>query len=162
VLNVILFNIWMLIACGYALARGGAPERIVAVAFLVGVGLTVLVQSELAGRFQSVEVGILVVDIAFLAIVVAVALLANRYWPLWVVALQTITVAVHGVKAYVPHLDAWMYHVVVSRLAWVILALLVIGTWRHRTRLRRNGTDSSWSRSSRRSEQDLPSATPIG
>ena len=143
---VYLFNAALLAACLYALWAGGAPERATALVFIVAAALSYVVPYQ---RFHAVELPLLLVDICALAALTAIALIANRYWTLYVAAIQLLTVAIHAVKAYEPALAFWMYNGVSSRLAYPLLILLAVGVARHRERLVRQGRDRPWSISHR-------------
>ena len=88
---------------------------------------------------------LLAIDIVTLLALVAIALTANRYWPLYVAALQLLTIAIHGVKAYDAQLPQWMYISANGKLAYPTLILLVAGVVRHRKRLGEWGRDPDWS-----------------
>lgn len=147
--HIVLFNSLLILCCGYALIRGGVPERIVAAIFLcAGPATYVALWAQPEQAFQSVEMTVLLIDTAMLVALVALAISANRYWPIWIASLQSIIVAVHGVKAFDPTLVAWTYAVASGKLAYPQLALLALGTWRHRRRQTETGTDNSWISSS--------------
>src|SRR5687767_1986198 len=97
-LPVQIYYAILLPCCLYALLRGGEPERIGAAIFAIASILTTVALSAPSSRYQWVEVGALAVDVAMLVAVVALALRANRFWPLWVAALQAIGTAGHAVK----------------------------------------------------------------
>ncbi len=136
------------LCCGYALLRGGAPERIGAAIIIVGSLLTVALGSAWADRFEYVEVGIFLVDVVVLIAFVALAVLADRYWPLWVSALQAIGVLAHVARALEPNLMPWAYGVALAMGVYPMLLLLALGTWRHRSRMAVERADPSWLRSS--------------
>jgi hypothetical protein len=131
----------------YGLSRGGGPERAVAVLLLGAALATLLVQSAPPVRFNDVEIGVLVVDALLFAGLLAVSLRAERYWPLWMTALQGVAVAGHGARAVNPHVIPWAYAVLLAFWGYPIVALLGIATWRHQRRLRKFGTERSWTRS---------------
>ena len=144
-IHILIYYAAALASCWFAVRYGGVPERIVAVAFLLAaVGSSALA---FAGRpaFRSVDGALLSVDLALLAGLVAVALFANRFWPIWISALHLLAIAVHGVRAYDPSLVPWMYAAAISKIAYPMLALLVAGTERHRRRRSRHGVDPDWS-----------------
>jgi hypothetical protein len=151
VVKFILFNILLLGCWLYALLRGGGPERAVATGVLVGSILTALVATDPAHRFRSVELGIFLVDVVALIAFVIVALRAERFWPLWVAALQAIGTAGHAVKLADPHVIRWGYAFVLAFWSYPMLFLIIFGTWRHQKRLKLRGADKSWSSSSGRS-----------
>ncbi|HZG08257.1 MAG TPA: hypothetical protein VEZ70_04660 [Allosphingosinicella sp.] len=142
----------LLFACSaYALLHGGKPERIGAAILGVGSIATFLVVSAPAARFGSVELGILFVDVAALAGFLALALRAERLWPLWLTALHAIGTAAHVVKLVAPDVIPWAYAFALAFWSYPMLLLLVLGTWQHRKRLARHGADKSWSTFSSRS-----------
>ena len=131
----------------YALLRGGGPERVVALVLLAGILATWLAASAPPVRFNDIEVGVLIVDgIVFVALL-AVAMRAERYWPLWMTALQGVAIAGHGAKAVNPHVIPWAYAVMMAFWGYPIVALLGIATWRHQRREKNFGTERSWTRS---------------
>lgn len=133
----------------YAWFKGGSPERLGATIILVGSLLSIALLSSPGGRFRSVEFGIFLVDVACLLAFLALALRADRFWPLWVTALQAVGIAGHAVKLVDPGTIPLAYAFVMALWSYPMLLLIVAGTWRHQQRLMRFGTDRSWSSSSR-------------
>lgn len=159
--HIFLFNTLLILCCGYALWRGGAPERIVAAIFLcAGPATYVVLWAEPETAYLDVEMAVLSIDTAMLVGLVGLASTANRYWPIWIASLQTVIVAVHGVKAFDPTLVAWTYAVASGKLAYPQLALLALGTWRHRRRQSESGVDRSWAVFSRPSPGTPPTRRP--
>jgi hypothetical protein len=148
--KLVFFYLLLLVCCGYALLRGGGPERIGAAIYAIGTGLTVLARSEAARRYGSVEFGALVVDVAALVAFLVLALFARRLWPLWMTAFQLIGTAAHFAKLADPEMIRWAYAFLLGVWSYPMLLLLALGTFNHRRRLKRNGTDPSWSTSSAR------------
>lgn len=136
--------------CIYAWWKGGGPERIGAAIFAIGTILTHIAAAAPPIRFHSVEQGILIVDIvAFLAFLL-LALCAHRFWTLWVTALLGVAIVGHLAMLLSPGVLPWAYRVALSAWSYPILALIAIGTALHQSRLKRFGTDRSWSTSWRR------------
>ena len=152
----LVFVCWL-----YAMLRGGAPEQVGVTILGVGSILTVLVVSGPSSRFGSVEVGIFLVDVAALVAFLILALRAERFWPLWITALQAIGTAGHAVKLLDPAVMRWGYAFALAVWSYPMLLLLVLGTWNHRKRLIRFGADPSWSSFSGRSAR-RPRAGPTG
>ncbi|MEA3031701.1 MAG: hypothetical protein QOG13_3026 [Sphingomonadales bacterium] len=148
-------------ACGYALWRGGAPERAVAACFLVAGLATPLLDLPQVQRFYSVAIGVFAIDLLLLAALLAIALRADRFWPMLVASLQAIIIIAHLVKFANPELIRRAYAMMIALWTYPQLLLLVAGTVRHRRRLRRNGTDSSWKGSSAHSTKKRQSAGPM-
>src|SRR3569623_2118754 len=145
-LRVAFFFLSLVLVLGYTLWRGGGPERSVAVLLLLAAAATILARP-VGPNFIDVEIGVLLVDIVLFLGLLAVAIQAERFWPLWMTALQGIVVAGHGAKAVNPHVVPWAYGALLAFWAYPMLALLAVATWRHRQRLKRFGTARSWTRS---------------
>jgi hypothetical protein len=145
----------LIACCTYAGLRGAAPERIGAAILATGSVLTYAVPSSNAIDYTSVEVGIFLVDVATALAFITLALLANRYWPLWVAALQIIGTAGHAVKLADPETIRRAYAFALIFWSYPMLLLIALGTWRHQQRLARSGADRSWSSFSGRSAPPL-------
>lgn len=153
--NVLLFGCWF-----YSLARGGGPERVASTVFVVGSIVTALVANEAAARFRSIEIGILAVDVAALAAFLAIALCAERLWPLWLTALQLIGTAAHLARVTDSAMIPWGYAFALAFWSYPMLLLIILGTWNHQKRLARTGVDRSWSSFSGRSTAGRRSGPP--
>ena len=151
-LNSVVFAVLLLASCLYALRRGGAPERIGAVVYLLAAFGTLAVVSNPAGRYAAVEVGIVVIDLLMLAALFTLALRAERFWPIWATGIHIIAAAGHAIKLAEPELMRWAYAFVLAFWSYPMLLILVIGTRGHQARLKRAGVDPSWSRFSGPSE----------
>jgi hypothetical protein len=139
------FDAALLATTGYALWRGGSPERCTALAFIAAVIFTRVAVSSAQSRFSSVEVGIFCVDVVMLFGLTAIALRAERFWTLWVAALQLIGAAGHAVKLVDPTLIRWAYAFALAFWSYPMMLVLAVGTWNHQRRLARDGVDKSWS-----------------
>src|ERR687889_1233199 len=98
-MSPILYWTLLILTCGYALYRGGRHERLVAVTCIVATIATIAVNSPLNRMYADVEQGALLVDLAVLGAFVAIALVSDRFWPLWVAGLQLTTSIAHLLKA---------------------------------------------------------------
>lgn len=147
-LRIALFNLLLLVSCGYASWRGGAPERIGAGIFVLAAVLTIFAVSPYASRFHHLEHGLVAVDVAVFAAFFALSLASERFWPLWIASLQLIAVGTHLVRLIAPDLIPRAYSEIVTFWAYPMLLLLIVATRRHEWRLSRYGRDASWKRSS--------------
>lgn len=143
--NVLVYLTLLALCWAYSLGRGGAPEKIGATILVVGSLLTAAAIDDGRGSFQGVEVGVVLIDILCSLAFVALALRADRFWPLWIAALQVGGTAGHAVKFIDPHIVPRAYAFMLAAWAYPMLVLLFAGTWRHRRRLARFGVDKSWS-----------------
>jgi hypothetical protein len=142
--NVLIFLTCLAACCSYALWRGGAPERIGAIIFIMATTLTVAAATSLRPAFRSLEAGILVVDTVVFVAFLLLALRSRRFWPLWMTGLQAVQVAGHAAQLASPEMMPWAYSVAQGIWSYPMMALLVAGTWRHQTRLGLKGPDTPW------------------
>jgi hypothetical protein len=156
----VYFVALMLACCGYAFAAGGAPERIGAAIFLIGSLLTYAAVMTSAIHYRGVELGVLAVDVASFLAFVALALRANRHWPLWVSALVGVGLVGHLAMLLRPQVIPWAYAVILTIWSYPMLLILAAGTRAHQLRIRRNGADPSWTRSSAPPGPPTPPAGP--
>jgi hypothetical protein len=134
----------------YALWAGGGPERIGAAAYFVSAAATFLIMSSRSQDWLNLEVGVFIVDVVTFLAFVAIALRADRFWPLWVSAFLGLGVLGHLGRMVGPDVLWWAYAVVLTIWSYPILAILALGTLLHRRRLARHGVDRSWVSSSGR------------
>lgn len=111
-----IWFVFMILTCGYALWRGGGPERLVSVACIVA-----WLASALTYNYQSwvdPQWVVLGVDIALLTLLLALAASTNRNWTLFSAAFQLLAVVIHVAiivdpevrgRPYVQGLVIWSY-----------------------------------------------------
>ncbi|HSX56568.1 MAG TPA: hypothetical protein VLG14_14780 [Sphingomonas sp.] len=157
--QAVIYYALLSLACGFALWRGGGPERVVALLFVVASIASDNAYAIGQDKYLSVEVGVLAIDLTLLACLVAVMLLANRFWPIAMVSLHGLGVVAHWVRAQEAGMIPPTYNALLSLWSYPMLLILVVATIRHRRRRRRHGADRSWRRSSRRPASS-PGATP--
>jgi hypothetical protein len=122
--RLILYHALLFGACGYALIRGKADARIVALVFLIGNFATTLLRSHVADTYSAVETKILVVDIlGFLGFTYA-AMISDRFWPMWVSGLQLTTSMGHVLKAMDANLLPLAYAAALRFWSYPILIIL--------------------------------------
>ena len=144
--RVWLFYAIQIAASGYAILKGGAPERLTGLALLLAAGSTGLIQRTIPALFSGLEVGVMLVDLTLLAVMTVITLKADRFWPAWVTALQAVGTGAHLARAVSPDVIRLVYAVLSAVWSYPIVLLLVIGTIRHSQRIRAHGWDLDWSR----------------
>jgi hypothetical protein len=146
------YFVGLLVICAiYALAAGGSPERIGAAAYALSVAATYLVLWSESSEWRTVEFGVLIIDALVFAAFTFLALRADRFWPIWVSGLLGLGLLGHVARLAGPEIIPWAYAVVLTIWSYPILALMALGTFNHQRRLKRFGSDPSWSSSSGRS-----------
>jgi hypothetical protein len=150
----------LLVACTlFALWAGGAPERIGAVIYAVSVAATFLIVPKPNQQtWLNLEVGAFIIDAVLFVAFIFLALRANRFWPLWVTALLGIGVLGHVAKLMVPDTFWRAYAFVLAFWSYPILALIALGAFLHRRRVKLHGADRSWVNSSDPSTPTPPAA----
>lgn len=133
------------VVCIYSAIRGGQPERRAVMIFIVGIAMTLIAAPLSDDRYAQLEIGILVTDLLILIAFMMLALCAERYWTLWICAMQVIQVLSHIPKMIIPELLPQAYYVVIAFWVYPMLIVLTVGTYRHQQRLRQFGVDNSWS-----------------
>ncbi|MGJ8481961.1 hypothetical protein [Sphingobium yanoikuyae] len=139
------FLLLVAVLATHAGCRGGAPERLAAAAMLVATIATSLTNMKVALAFRDVQWSIVWIDAALLAALLAIALRANRFWPLWVAAIQCLALAAHAARAFDAGILPLAYWWIVGKLSYPMLLLLIIGTERHHQRRRQGHRDPAWS-----------------
>lgn len=123
-LRHILFGALMWAVFIYALRRGGWQERVAAGCTVVGTYLTVLAYSPLAVRYTHVETPVVFIDSAIFAVLLCISLRSQKFWPLWLTAMQALTVFAH-LSPFVPHMLPWGYGRAAAVWSWMKLIVLV-------------------------------------
>jgi hypothetical protein len=142
-LHQILFLVLWAGACSYAAVRGGAPERIAAAAILIA-ALATRWADTLVAPYDSVVTGVLLTDLALLAVLLWLALASTRFWPMLMTSMHACGLLGHLSKPLGPDIIAHAYYAAVAFWGFPIVILLAVATWRHRARLARYGIDYAW------------------
>jgi hypothetical protein len=127
----------LLVLCwGYALLKGGRPERIGATIIAVGSVFSVAFMPIWIDRVEAVEIGILLVDLVCLAAFAALALRADRFWPIWVAALVGVGLLGHLARWYDGfEISMRVYAMSLAIWSYPMLAAIAIGTFNHQRRM---------------------------
>jgi hypothetical protein len=116
-----------LLACAYAIWRGGRTERGVAALILVDWFVSPILQSQ--ESFKDVQYGVFVLDGMITLTLLGVALRSDRYWPLWVTGLQILELLMHAAMGIDHHIRPRAYFVGIEISSYFILLSLVAGVW---------------------------------
>lgn len=126
---------------------GGGPER-----WLIGIFISTMVLPiyiVLGLGFETWEFGpfasaVVVLDVAAAALFTAVALHANRNYPLWIAGVQLVAVGAHLVRSLVDSISPLAFAILVIGPSYCQVLLLLIGFSRHVLRERRFGAYREW------------------
>jgi hypothetical protein len=117
-LGWIIFAAWM---------RCGWDARVVATAILGATFLTPLAQSQ---GFAGPEMGIVFVDALLFAVLLAVALRSQAFWPIWAAGFQLGALAVHFAAARLPQMIPAAYAETLVIWSFPVLAVVAVGILR--------------------------------
>lgn len=144
-LRLIVYLLLLSTVLPYALWKGGSPERWIASMLMCAAWGSWLVVSSGGDSFRTIELGVAVIDAALLVGMLMVTVHADRYWTLWITAFQIIQLLAHVPEILVPELLPEIYGLIISVWSYPMLLILLAGTWRHRQRINRFGSDRPWS-----------------
>lgn len=142
-MRVVIFYLMLLGSCGYAIWRGGPPER-TAGGLLIGAALLTLAVGH-PTQYSHIELGVFAIDISLLVALVWIALKADRFWPMVLAALHLDSTAIHILKLVDADLIGVTYAVMIVVWSYPMMIVLAIGTLRHQRRLAQFGEDRAWS-----------------
>ncbi len=129
----------------YAWRTGAGPERIAA-GTLVSAKVADIALHAVVGHgasFLSIETGHLVYDLATLAIFFALALAANRLYPLWLSSIQGFAVMGHF-SAGLTNASPISYAIMAIGPSYWLIVVVALGIRAHKKRMLRYGKISAW------------------
>ncbi len=136
----------LLVTAAVAIWRGAGPEKacagVMAIVLWLGDILNHAIAAS-AARFTSVETGHLVLDVAGFALFLAIALFANRMYPLWMSITQGVVVLTH-LAADAAKAAPLAYSILSIAPSYLLTALLIGGLIAHVRRVKRHGLYRSW------------------
>jgi hypothetical protein len=129
-------SLTLLVVCGLAFWRGGAPERIVASICFLDWTLTPILQ-HVSDRAHF-EVSVFAVDSLVLGALLSIALTKDRFWPLWATAFQLLELLIHVAMLIDHRVSARAYFIGTELASYLILVALALGTLVEATGARRS------------------------
>jgi preprotein translocase subunit Sec61beta len=133
-LLVILFWVLLIVSCGYALWRGRKYERLAALVFIGASLFSFFGESPVDHRYAGIEITDLMVDNGVLVALVVIALVSDRFWPLWAAGLQTVDSMSHLMKVIDAGMVPKVYGAAERFWSYPILVVLLVGAWRSHRR----------------------------
>lgn len=132
-----------------AMLRGAAAERAMALAMFCQLPLLILDTLLTGGRdpftsYRHLETDLFAIDLVLLALYLAVALRANRVYPLWIAGAQLIAVMAHVVMMVTDDLVPRAYAALVMAPTHFQIVMLLAGTVAHMRREAQFGDYPSW------------------
>jgi hypothetical protein len=82
-----------ILVCGYALWRGGIPERIASAVLLADWLVTPII--DVNSDLMQIHLGVFAFDAILGIVLLVLALKSDRYWPLWMTGFQGFELLMH-------------------------------------------------------------------
>lgn len=136
-----------LLVCIAALVWGAGPERVIALVWLVMFEIIASGYLIAFGNYYvltDVDPFLAGLDIGAGLAWIAVALNANRMYPMLIAALQLLAISAHLVRGLIETIAPVAYALMVVAPSWLQLIVLAIGVVRHVRRRKRYGTYREW------------------
>lgn len=134
------FLVCMLLAGAYAIWRGGWPERIAAIAFVLA-----WLASALVHTYDAInpQYGMFGVDLLLLLVLVPLAILSGRHWLMVAAAIHLLGVGAHLSMMLDLRIRSLAYFRTMAIWGYVMLLAMVLGTYFEASSERRRQTRAS-------------------
>jgi hypothetical protein len=135
--------LWMF-ATGYAVVRGGQPERLGAAILLWLTAGPFIVTPFATVTSLTLDRGAMAVDLIGLAGLLYLALKTDRNWPIWACSAQVIAVTGHLVRFLQLREDPLAYAAMIRAPAYIQCLALLAGTVAYHRRAQKGGSFTFW------------------
>jgi hypothetical protein len=143
----------------FAMLRGGGPERITAVTYILALAAGASVGFlHVPGNFRVVPMGLFIADAGLLIALCLIAIRGNRWWTIPAGGCQLVAVLVHTGKWLNPAMIPNSYEFLTDIWSWPMVILLGCGAWAHRKRLANGIIVPDWKPSSRQQVSPIRSS----
>jgi hypothetical protein len=122
------------LVCGFAMWRGGGPERVAGLFLLTANILTFILPDR---RWNDVQFNVMWLDIIAFGLFIVLALLADRWWTMWLAGFQGLCVLLHLAFWAQMKITSLVYSTGLNIIGYAVFATLLIGTIAHVRRQRR-------------------------
>ena len=126
----LIFNGVLIAICGYALIRGGRPERIGAGINISASGVTTVLRLVNPKFFAPAELSIVLVDLLVVGGFYWLAIKTTRYWPIWAFGFALADVVISLAGGLLSKVPLFAYHTGLGIYAYLALSALALGTFR--------------------------------
>lgn len=141
--SILVFIGLQILASGYAQLRGGAPEK--AAGILLFGAMTITLWADAGGpTYRGIQWGLLSIDAGLFMALSALAVCADRFWPIYLASCQLVAVGAHGASAYNPDVMPLAYWWLVGKMSYPMVIILILGTLRHERRKRHGSDEFGW------------------
>jgi len=141
---------------------GDAPERLSAVILVAMPILEVAYHLGFGAGYvvSDLDIGHFIISLTASTALLAIALYANRRYPIWLVSFQLISLLTHVVKDFSDREMSIAYQIMVIAPSYCMMLTLLLGIVYHRRRYSRYGQYRPWRTSLPRSQDRMPQFMP--
>lgn len=142
-MNVIsvTYDILLYASIAYAALLGGRTGRVGAIIFFLASTLSAWATT-INPSWQGTAYAMLMVDSLCLVALIGLALFSSRYWPIWALGLQSVSVATHLATMLDPRIVPGIYDSMSGFWSIPILTIMVIGTMLDRSATRKEANSA--------------------
>jgi hypothetical protein len=140
-MRIVFFLFLFGVCVFYALWKGGKPEREAASVFLGMLLFEGIGRNYITAIYSHTDFAYFIVDLAAFVAFSAIALRANRLWPLCIAALQMIALVSHVARYMDFSIHPVAYLMMQVSSSYPSLIILAAGTWRYQQRKKKNDDD---------------------
>jgi hypothetical protein len=117
----------LLLCAAYASVNGGRTGKAGSAIFILATILSAAAV-RMNPHWAGTSLGLFVVDAGCLLALLILALMSNRFWPIWALGFQTVAVATHLATLYIPDVIPKSFQALLSFWTIPILWVMVAGT----------------------------------
>ena len=125
----LLFDVTLLLTCGYAAWKGGRPEHVGAAINLTASALTTALRLMDAEYFAPAETMTLLIDFAVAGGFYRLGVTTTRFWPIWAGGFAVANLFMSLFGALLPRVPLFAYHTGLGIYAYLALVALAVGTF---------------------------------
>ena len=147
IILALLFDVTLLLTCGYAAMKGGRPERVgAAINLTASIATTALRLTDVA-YFAPAEAITFLIDFAVAGGFYWLGVTTIRFWPIWAAGFAVADLFMSLFAGILPHVPLFAYHTGLGIYAYLALGALALGTFRLPSNAEpyiRNGSRQLW------------------
>jgi hypothetical protein len=117
----------LLLCAAYASVNGGRTGKIGSAIFILATILSAAAV-QMNPNWAGTSLGLFAVDAGCLLALLILALMSNRFWPIWALGFQIVAVATHLATLSIPDVVPKSFQALLSFWAIPILWVMVVGT----------------------------------
>ncbi|MBJ7388980.1 MAG: hypothetical protein JHC92_06030 [Sphingomonadaceae bacterium] len=117
----------LLLCAAYASVNGGRTGKAGSAIFIVA-SISTVAAARMNPNWAGTSLELFAVDAGCLLALLILALMSNRFWPIWGLGFQIVAVATHLATLYIPDVVPKSFQALLSFWAIPILLVMVAGT----------------------------------